>query len=95
MDGWQDNMLASGQEGANAGPAAVPANATGLASITSDASCTNVATACLLWIARSIKASTHNAFKLGTALQKLALTYLLQYAEYARKYARKYAEYDK
>ena len=42
-----------------------------------------------------IKASTHNAFKFGTALQKLALTYLLQYAEYARKYARKYAEYDK
>jgi len=42
-----------------------------------------------------IKASTHNAFKSGTALQKLALTYLLQYAEYARKYARKYAEYDK
>jgi hypothetical protein len=42
-----------------------------------------------------IKESTHNAFKFGTALQKLALTYLLQYAEYARKYARKYAEYDK
>ncbi len=42
-----------------------------------------------------IKASTHNAFKFGTALQKLALTYLLQYAEYARKYARKYAEHDK
>jgi hypothetical protein len=42
-----------------------------------------------------IKASTHNAFTSGTALQKLALTYLLQYAEYARKYARKYAEYDK
>ncbi len=42
-----------------------------------------------------IKYSTHNAFKFGTALQKLALTYLLQYAEYARKYARKYAEYDK
>jgi hypothetical protein len=41
-----------------------------------------------------IKESTHNAFKFGTALQKLALTYLLQYAEYARKYARKYAEYD-
>jgi hypothetical protein len=40
-----------------------------------------------------IKASTHNAFKFGTALQKLALTYLLQYAEYPRKYARKYAEY--
>jgi hypothetical protein len=31
----------------------------------------------------------------GTALQTLALTYLLQYAEYANKYARKYAEYDK
>ncbi len=42
-----------------------------------------------------IKASTHNAFKFGTELQKLALTYLLQYAEYARKYARKYAEHDK
>jgi hypothetical protein len=42
-----------------------------------------------------IKASTHNTFKFGTALQNLALTYLLQYAEYARKYARKYAEYDK
>jgi hypothetical protein len=45
-----------------------------------------------------IKESTHNAFKSGTALQKLALTYLLQYAEYARKYAeydKKYAEYDK
>ena len=42
-----------------------------------------------------IKASTHNAFKFSTALQKLALTYLLQYAEYARKYARIYAEYDK
>ncbi len=42
-----------------------------------------------------ITASSHNAFKFGTALQKLALTYLLQYAEYARKYARKYAEYDK
>jgi hypothetical protein len=41
-----------------------------------------------------IKASSHNAFKFGTALQKLALTYLLQYAEYARKYAKKYAEYD-
>ncbi len=41
-----------------------------------------------------IKASTHNAFKFGTALQKLALTYLLQHAEYARKYARKYAEHD-
>ncbi len=40
-----------------------------------------------------IKASTHNDFKFGTALQKLALTYLLQYAEYDRKYARKYAEY--
>jgi hypothetical protein len=25
MDGWQENMLASGQEGANAGTAAVPA----------------------------------------------------------------------
>jgi hypothetical protein len=35
-----------------------------------------------------IKAFTHNAFKFGTALQKLALTYLLQYAEYARKYAK-------
>ncbi len=42
-----------------------------------------------------IKASAHNAFKFGTALQKLALTYLLQYAEYARKYARKYAPYEK
>ncbi len=42
-----------------------------------------------------IQASTHNAFKFGTALQKLALTYFLQYAEYATKYARKYAEYDK
>jgi hypothetical protein len=41
-----------------------------------------------------IKASTHNAFKFGTALQKPALTYLLQYAEYAKKYATKYAEYD-
>ncbi len=30
-----------------------------------------------------IKASTHTTFKFGTALQKLALTYLLQYAEYA------------
>jgi hypothetical protein len=31
-----------------------------------------------------IKASTHNAFKpeFGIALQKLALTYLLQYAEH-------------
>ncbi len=37
MDGWQDNMLASGQEGAKAGPAAVPASAAGPASITSDA----------------------------------------------------------
>ena len=37
MDGWQDNMLASGQEGANASPATVPASATGPASITSDA----------------------------------------------------------
>ncbi len=37
MDGWQDNMLASGQKGANAGPAAVPASAAGPASITSDA----------------------------------------------------------
>ncbi len=37
MDGWQDNMLASNQEGANAGPAAVPASAAGPASITSDA----------------------------------------------------------
>ncbi len=59
MDGWHDNMLASGQEGANAGPAAVPASAAGPASITSDAfklprcSCTNAATACLLWIAKS------------------------------------------
>jgi hypothetical protein len=35
MDGWQDNMLASGQEGANAGPAAVPASAAGPALITS------------------------------------------------------------
>jgi len=26
MDGWQDNMLASDQEGADAGPAAVPAS---------------------------------------------------------------------
>ena len=42
-----------------------------------------------------IKASIHNASKFGTALQKLALIYLLQYAEYARKYARKYAECDK
>ncbi len=49
-----------------------------------------------------IKASTHNAFKFGTALQKLALTCLLQYAEYARKYAgydkkyaEQYAKYDK
>ena len=45
-----------------------------------------------------IKASTHNAFKFGTALQKLALTYLLEYAEYAKKYAeynKKNAEYDK
>jgi hypothetical protein len=42
-----------------------------------------------------IKAATHNAFKFGTALQKLALTCLLQYAENARKYARKYAGYDK
>ncbi len=33
MDGWQDNMLASGQEGTNAGPAAVPASAAGPASI--------------------------------------------------------------
>jgi hypothetical protein len=29
---------------------------------------------------KHIQASTHNAFKFGTALQKLALTYLLQYA---------------
>ncbi len=42
-----------------------------------------------------IKASTHNAFKFGTALQKPALTYLLQYAEYARKNARKNAEFGK
>ena len=101
MDGWQDKMLASGQEGANAGPAAVHASAAGPASITSDAwprcSCTNAAPACLLHcgLQDQIKESTHNAFKFGTALQKLALTYLLQYAEYARKYARKYAEYDK
>ncbi len=37
MDGWQDNMLASGQEGANAGLAAVPASAAGPAPITSNA----------------------------------------------------------
>jgi hypothetical protein len=88
MDGWQDNMLASGQEGANAGPAAVSASAAGPASITSDAwpRCH-----CLppVDLQNHIKASTHNAFKFGTALQKLDLTYLLQYAEYARKYARK------
>ncbi len=42
-----------------------------------------------------IKASTHNAVKFGTALQKVALIHLLQYAEYTRKYARKYAWYDK
>ncbi len=29
MDGWQDNVLASGQEGTNAGPAEVPASAAG------------------------------------------------------------------
>jgi hypothetical protein len=57
MDGRQENMLASGQEGANAGPAAVPASAAGPASITSDSwlrcSCTNDAAACLLWIEKS------------------------------------------
>jgi hypothetical protein len=34
---------------------------------------------------KHIKASTHNAFKFGTAQQKLALTNLLQYAEYEEK----------
>jgi hypothetical protein len=52
----------------------------------------HAATACGLQ--NHIKVSTHHTFKFGTALQKLALTYLLQYAEYARKYARKYEEYD-
>ncbi len=70
MYGWQDNMLASGKEGTNEGPAAVPASAAGPASITSDAwprcSCTNAATACLLWIANHIKA-------LPTMLSSLAL----------------------
>ncbi len=94
MDGWQDNMLASGQEGANAATSAA-----GPASITSDADCAAAARMLPLpascGLQNHIKASTHNAFKFGTALQKLALTYLLQYAEYARKYARKYAEYDR
>jgi hypothetical protein len=47
---------------------------------------------CLPGLQKHIEASTHNAFKFGTALQKLALTYLLQYSEYAKKYAKKYAE---
>ncbi len=93
MDGWQGNRL--GQEGASAGPAAVPASAAGPAAITSDAwprcSCMDTAAACLQWIAKTHWVSTHNAFKFDTALQKLALTYLLQYAEYAKKSARKYA----
>jgi hypothetical protein len=43
---------------------------------------------------KDIKASTHNAF--GAALQKLALTKLLQYAKYDKKYAKteQCAEYD-
>jgi hypothetical protein len=99
MNGWQDNMLASGQEGANAGPAAVPA--VQLDQHRLPVKLDRAAAARMLplpvtcGLQNHIKASTHNTFKFGTALQKLALTYLLQYAEYARKYARKYAEYDK
>ncbi len=44
---------------------------------------------------KHIKASTHNAFKFGTALQKLVLTYLPQYAENAKTYSRKYAKIRK